>query len=141
MTAMTETRTDFSRLLRDRRAELGISLRALADTDDPEHLGSRPLTHQRIDRLEKNPPKITPPSPAELRTLAAGLRISLHALQSAAAAQYFGLESAYSADHAALALIPGWDEMTEAERAQLRAIIDAFAAARRRGNDGGGSTQ
>jgi transcriptional regulator with XRE-family HTH domain len=132
---MADTRTDLSQLLRDRREELGLSLRALAAAAVHPETGEAFIKYHRVDRLEKAIEKITPPSEVELRALAAGLRLPLRVLQDAAARQYFGLEPAWSGDHGARALVAHWEEMSDAEKAQLRAIVEAFASSRRRGGE------
>jgi transcriptional regulator with XRE-family HTH domain len=128
MAAMTEARTDLSDLVRERRAELGISLVKLEERSiDPE--GEGQVKSSWLHRLERGMPVIAPNLP-QLRALAAGLDTPLRMLQDAAGAQFFGIEPRYSESGAVRALVSRWEAMTPAEQAQLQAIIEAFDASR-----------
>jgi hypothetical protein len=129
MHAMTEQRTDFADLVRQRRAELGLSVRKL------EELSADPETgiHAKfgwIGKLERGEPTEAP-SPAVLRALAVGLAMPLRVLQEAAAAQYLDMESfIWSQDRTTRVLAAHIEEMSEEERAQLADIAETFARRR-----------
>lgn len=125
-----QNRTDLSDLVRDRRAELALSLRKLADKCvDPEDPTAGPKwKFGVIDRLEKGQPVIPPQLP-ELRALAAGLQLPLALLQEAAAAQFFGMDTVWSEDRSARTLVHQFQAMTPEDQAKVRALIEACSSA------------
>ncbi|MET9707882.1 hypothetical protein [Streptomyces griseus] len=90
------------------------------DTGDPL------LKYSWIDRLEKLQPVIPPQYP-QLKALAAALDLSLGAVQDAAGAQFFGIDTVWSESHEARALVRRADRMTPDQLEQLRRLIDAIA--------------
>ncbi|MFD5975517.1 XRE family transcriptional regulator [Streptomyces bacillaris] len=119
-------RTDLSDLVRARRQELRLSLRAVQDrTVDPD-TGEPLLKYSWIDRLEKSQPVIPPQYP-QLRALAAALELSLGQVQDAAGAQFFGIDTVWSESHEARALVRRADRLTPEQLEQLRRLIDAIA--------------
>ncbi|WP_229900406.1 helix-turn-helix domain-containing protein [Streptomyces capoamus] len=130
---MTEQRTDFADLVRQRRAELGLSVRRLADQSlDPE-TGTQ-ARFGWISKVERGESTDAPPA-AVLRALAAGLSLPLRVLQEAAAAQYLDLESfVWSQDRTTRVLAAHIEEMTEEERRQLADIAESFARRRTKGD-------
>jgi len=138
MHAMTEQgqRTDFSDLVRDRRAELGISLRELESRAlDPET--GEQARFGWISKVEKRRP-VDAPAPAVLRALAAGLGLPLRVLQEAAAAQFLDMAATvWSDDRTTRVLAARIEEMTAEERQQLADIAETFAR-RRAQRDGSG---
>jgi transcriptional regulator with XRE-family HTH domain len=133
MHAMTEQpqRTDFADLVRQRRAELGISVRKLeAQAIDPE-TGAQ-AKFGWISKVERGE-STDAPSAAILRALSAGLSIPLRVLQEAAAAQYLDLDTEsfiWSHDRTTRVLAAHIEEMTEEERQQLADIAETFARRR-----------
>lgn len=136
MTAMAEQRTDFSQVVRDRRAELGISLRELeARAIDPDT--GEQARFGWISKVEKGR-SVDAPSPEVLRALAAGLGLPLRVLQEAAAAQFLDMIThVWSQDHTTRVLAARIEEMTDEERQQLADIAETFA--RRRAQRDGNS--
>ncbi|MFJ9214282.1 XRE family transcriptional regulator [Streptomyces sp. NPDC102264] len=132
-----QNRTDLSDLLRTRRAELGLSLRKLAercvDPEDPD--AGQKWKFGVIDRLEKNLP-IIPPELGELRALAAGLQVHLSRVQEAAGRQFFGIESLWFDDLEMMTLVHDYQAMSPADRERLREIAQAWST-RRAGEPGG----
>ncbi|MFC5720346.1 XRE family transcriptional regulator [Streptomyces gamaensis] len=126
---MAEQRTDLSDLVRDRRAELKLGLRVLADRcTDPE--SGEQLKFGWLHRLEKREPVIPPQLPG-LRALAAGLELPLSVVQEAAGAQFMGIVSdVWSEDEGARALVAYYGEMNDVERRQLAAMVEAFVRSR-----------
>ncbi len=126
---MAEQRTDFSDLVRERRAELGISLRELeARSVDPE-AGER-AKFGWISKVEKGS-SVDTPSPSLLRALAAGLQLPLRILQEAAAAQFLEMDSSlWSDDRTTRVLVARAEELTEEDRRQLLDIAETFARRR-----------
>ncbi|MER8158107.1 helix-turn-helix domain-containing protein [Streptomyces sp. NPDC094472] len=117
-----ETRDQLSRLVRDRRAELGISLAKVAQASgDPDQ-----VTPTWVNRLEHNQLKEIP-SGARLEALGRGLQLPPRQLARAAGAQYWGLTEEYSQDDSARVIVDHLEDMSEPERRQLRAMIEAFA--------------
>jgi transcriptional regulator with XRE-family HTH domain len=136
MHAMTEQRTDFADLVRQRRAELAVSLRKLAEQSvDPD--GGRPVKFGWLSKLERGEPTEAP-SPAVLRALHVGLSVPLRVLQEAAAAQYLEMESfIWSQDRTTRVLAARIEEMSEEERQQLADIAETFARRRAQRNTSG----
>ncbi|MGW5175837.1 helix-turn-helix domain-containing protein [Streptomyces sp. NPDC004082] len=133
---MAEQRTDFSQVVRDRRAELGISLRELeARAIDPDT--GEQARFGWISKVEKGR-SVDAPSPEVLRALAAGLGLPLRVLQEAAAAQFLDMIThVWSQDHTTRVLAARIEEMTDEERQQLADIAETFA--RRRAQRDGNS--
>lgn len=127
MTAMVEeTRDQLSRLTRERRAELGLSLAKVADASgDPD------LAASWISRLEHNQVRDIP-TRARLEALARGLQLPPRQVARAAGVQFWGLTEEYSEDESARAIVDHLEGMTEAEKRQLRAMVEAFARTRPR---------
>ena len=123
---MTDERTDLSDLVRHRRAELRLGLRGLAERCiDPQNPAAGSLwTRTTLSTLETG--KIKPPRLPELRALARGLDLQLGKVQDAAGAQFFGIDTMWSASGEARAFVERADRMTPDQRAQLMRLIDAF---------------
>lgn len=137
MHAMTEQRTDFADLVRQRRAELGISVRKLAEQSVDPDTGTQ-AKFGWISKVERGE-STDAPSAAILRALSAGLATPLRVLQEAAAAQYLDMESfIWSQDRTTRVLAAHIEEMTDEERQQLADIAETFARRRTQGNGSGG---
>lgn len=120
------TRTDLSDLARDRRRALGLSYAGLGRLAiDPETDTTVPGSW--FHRLETGLPVQVPNLP-RLRAIAAALDVSLGSVQDAAAAQFFGIEAAWSASGEARALVEQAGQMTPAQREQLRRFIETFTS-------------
>ncbi|MFE2965570.1 helix-turn-helix domain-containing protein [Streptomyces sp. NPDC059340] len=123
-------RTDFFDLVRERRAELGISLRELeARAVDPEsgEQAKRPW----VSKVEKGTAEA--PSEPMLRALAAGLNLPVRVVAEAASIQFFGMGSfVWSEDRTTRVLAARIEEMSDEERRQLAAIAETFARRRTR---------
>lgn len=136
MHAMTEQaqRTDFSDLVRERRAELGISLRELeARAIDPKpEEGKEPERAKFgwISKVEKNQ-SVDTPSAGLCRALAEGLQLPDRVVQAAAAAQFLGVDPfVWSSDRTTRVLAARIEEMSDEERQQLADIAETFARRR-----------
>lgn len=129
MHAMTEQRTDFADLVRQRRAELGVSVRRLAEQSVDPDTGVQ-VKFGWISKVERGE-STDAPAAAVLRALAVGLSLPLRVLQEAAAAQYLDMESfIWSGDRTTRVLAAHIEEMTEEERQQLADIAETFARRR-----------
>jgi hypothetical protein len=128
MAADQETsRTDLSYILNKRLTELGIGTRTLAASCiDPENPSAGPLwTRGTLDNLRAGV-RIKAPEFAELRALAAGLRLGdVGLLQEAAGSQYFGIDTVWSEDGKVRALVIGFAEMDPEEQDKVLALIAA----------------
>ncbi|MEV5957232.1 XRE family transcriptional regulator [Streptomyces sp. NPDC051987] len=134
---MTEQRTDFADLVRQRRADLKISVRKLEELSVDPETGAQ-AKYGWISKVERGE-STDAPAPALLRALAAGLSLPLRTLQEAAAAQYLDMQSfLWSEDHTTRVLAARIEEMTDEERQQLAAIAETFAR-RRTERDGKGA--
>jgi len=135
MHAMAEQRTDFADLVRQRRAELKITVRKLEDLSVDPDTGTQ-AKFGWISKLERGA-NTDAPSPAILRALAAGLSLPLRVLQEAAAAQYLDMKSfIWSQDRTTRVLAAHIEEMSDEERQQLADIAETFARRKAQRNDG-----
>jgi hypothetical protein len=118
-------RTDLSDLVRERRAEQRLCLRGLeARTVDPA-TGEPLCKYSWINKLEKLLTVDTPSFP-QLKALASGLELPLGRLQDAAGAQFFGIDTVWSASGEARALVSRADRLTPEQREQLIRLIETF---------------
>jgi transcriptional regulator with XRE-family HTH domain len=124
----SQRRTDLSDLVRNRRAELGLSLRRLADRCiDPEDQQAGPLwKFQVINRLEKGLP-IIPPQLPELRALAAGLDVPLGLVKEAAGSQFFGIDTVWSDDHSTRAMVHDYQAMGPEDQQKVRDLMRTWS--------------
>lgn len=119
-------RTHLSDLVRERRAELRLSLRAVEEHPGNRDADGRPLIKRGwLDRLEKCLPVI-PPQVPELTALAAALSLPLGRLQDAAGAQFLGIDVVWSTSGEARALVEHAERLTPAQREQLARLLAAF---------------
>ncbi|MGW8374292.1 helix-turn-helix transcriptional regulator [Streptomyces sp. ODS28] len=121
--------TELSDLLRERRAELGLSLRELADRClDPDNPDEGSLwKRSTLANLEKG--DIKPPKLAELRALAAGLDCPLGRLQDAAGSQFFGLASVWGEEDDVRVLVRRYRQMSPEDQRRLQGIVDTWSGA------------
>lgn len=132
MTADREpARTDFTDLVRARMADLNFGSRTLAAACiDPEDPDAGPLwTRSTLDNL-LNGRRIKPPEFPQLRALAVGLQVHITVVQEAAGAQFLGIDSVWSQDGKARALVLGFREMTPEDQAKVLALIEEKAPLR-----------
>ncbi|NUH35323.1 XRE family transcriptional regulator [Streptomyces samsunensis] len=123
----TRARTHLSDLVRDRRAELRLSLRGLeAQCVDPDTGEGGLVKYSWIDRLEKRQPVIPPQLP-ELRALAVGLQLPLSRLQDAAGAQFFGIDSLRDQSGEVKAMVAHAETLSPEDQAKVAAIVEAYA--------------
>lgn len=142
MHAMTEQRTDFTDLLKARRAELGKSLRDMEklciDPDSGEQAKFGWLS--KVERGES----VDPPKEHRLKAIAVGYGLPLKELQRAASIQFFGYDPAadasvvWSGDFTTRLIVARAEEMTEEERRQFAAIAETFARRRTQSDENGG---
>ena len=119
-------RTQLRDLVRDRKQSLGLSYDKLAaQCVDPE-TGEQAVRYSWLHRLATGAPVQAPDLP-QLRGLAAGLKVTLRSVQEAAGAEFFGIDTVWSASGEARALAERADQMTPEQRQQLLALIDTFA--------------
>jgi hypothetical protein len=128
MTMTEETvRTDLSDLVKSRRAELRLGYRTLAAACiDPENPDAGPQwTRGTIENLEKAR-GTKPPTPPQLRGLAAGLKVPGHRVREAAGGQWFGIDTVWSTSGDARALVERADRLTPEAREQLVRFVDSL---------------
>ncbi|MEU8537093.1 helix-turn-helix transcriptional regulator [Streptomyces parvulus] len=140
---MTEQgqRTEFRDLLRQRRADLGLSLRDMeARCVDPG--SGAQAKFGWLSKVENGKP-VDAPKEELLRALEAGYRIPLDELRAAAAAQFFGLDAAnassgvWSDDRTLRIIVAHAGEMTEEDRQELAEIAEVMARRRAQRNGPG----
>lgn len=130
-------RTDFTDLLKARRAELGFSLREMEtrcvdpDTGETAKFGW-------LSKVETGKP-VDPPKEERLRALAAGYQLPVKVLQIAASKQFFGYDPTedasvvWSGDATTRIIAARAAEMSDEDRQQLAAIAETFARRRTQG--------
>lgn len=108
----TMERTHLSDLVRTRMEENGQGVRTLADACiDPDHPEDGPLWKRgTIENLTKGR-VVRSPTEAQLRALAAGLRLPPLAVKRAAAAQFLGMTEHWNEDHDTRILIARIEEL------------------------------
>lgn len=133
MHAMTE-RTDFTDLLKARRAELGHSLREMETRSiDPE--SGTQAKFGWLSKVENNKP-IDAPKEDVIKALAIGYMLPAKVLQAAAARQFFGYDpgadssAVWSEDMTTRIIVARAEEMSEEDRRQLADIAETFARRR-----------
>ncbi|MFG3048093.1 XRE family transcriptional regulator [Streptomyces sp. NPDC048241] len=127
-------RTDFTDLVRARRAELGYSLRELeARTVDDN--GEAQAKFGWLSKLERGVPVLTPKE-GVVRLLASALGLPEHVLKAAAAAQFLGFDPradpdvVWSDDLTTRIIVARAEEMSDEDRRQLAEIAETFARRR-----------
>ncbi|MGW6910225.1 XRE family transcriptional regulator [Streptomyces sp. NPDC054940] len=127
-------RTDLSDLVRDRKNHLGLSYHSLAALCiDPEAKDedSAPLwTSSTLENLVKQR-KIKAPDFPMVRALAAALEVPLRDVQEAAGAQFLGIDTVWSPDGKVRALVDGFREMDEDDKAKVLALMEAWRTLKR----------
>lgn len=140
MTTENPTPSHLSDLTRKRMEELGIGYRALADACiDPQHPENGSLWKRgTVENLAKSR-GVKAPNDAQLRALAAGLRLPVLAVQQAAAAQFFGMVSErWSQSEDVRVLLARIDELDEEGVAELDELAQIVLKRRSRRSDGQG---
>ena len=142
MRAMTKPaqRTDFTDLVRERRAELGISLRELEVRAVHEPSGTQ-AKFGWLSKLENGKPVDTP-KPELLEALAVGLSLPVKILKIAASRQFLDHDSEadpsvmWSEDLTTRIIVARAEEMSDEDRRQLAAIAETFAQRRTQRSEG-----
>ena len=122
MTDDLPRRSDLSTLLRERRAELGLSLRDVEERtlgDDGVPIVKRAW----LSNLERAAPG-PPPGEEHLRALSRALELPYSELGDAAAAQFWGIGRVWHAG--ARALVAQVERMTPEQVERLHQLIDTF---------------
>lgn len=140
MQAMSsDQRTDFTDLLKARRAELGRSLREMeARAIDPKS-----GTQAKFGWLAKveGGKSVDPPRQDLLEAIAIGYELPARVVRAAAARQFFGYDPAadssvvWSEDLTTRIIVARAEEMSDEDRRQLAEIAETFAR-RRTQSDG-----
>lgn len=129
-----QERTDLADLVATRIADLGLSYRRLADLCiDPEastEEEAKPWARGTLENLVKGR-RITAPTLPQLRALAVGLRVHFGQIQEAAGAQFLGIDSVWSQDGQARALVLGFREMSPEDQAKVLSLIEEKTQLRR----------
>lgn len=128
----TTSRTDLSDLLQNRKGELDMSIRDLADACiDPEGPEAGPLYKRTtLDGLLKGDGVKAPTLP-QLRALAAAFRLPLGLVQEAAGAQFLGIDTIWSQDGKVRTLVHEFREMDAEDQARVLALMDSWRKLKR----------
>lgn len=127
MAVMEKTRDQLSRLVKERRAELGLSLAQIAEASgDPD------LNPSWISRLENGQLRDAPKR-ERLAALAEGLRLTFQLVAKAAAAQFMGVDddAEWSSDGSVRAVVARMAELSEEGRRDLADLAEIFARGRK----------
>lgn len=135
----SQSRTDLADLVRTRRGELKLSLRALADLCvDPADPGEPLWKFGVLHRLEKGLPILRPGGP-ELRALAAGLRLPADDVKTAADSQFHdipndataprpsSIDTVWSEDRKTRAMVRDYESMTPEDQERVRQLMRAWS--------------
>lgn len=139
MQAMPDQRTDFTDLLRARRAELGQSLRDMEARCIEPKSGAQ-AKFGWLSKVE-NGKSVDPPKEELLEAIAIGYEIPARVVKAAAARQFFGYDPAtdssvvWSEDLTTRIIVARAEEMSDEDRRQLADIAETFAR-RRTQSDG-----
>ncbi|OII66163.1 hypothetical protein BJP40_00900 [Streptomyces sp. CC53] len=133
-TPSPKRRTDLEDLVRERLAELAISIRTLAARTIDTNAELQPEAERRTGPMWNrgtlqnllNGVKAKAPTPAELRGLAAGLELPLRAVQDAAIGQWFERDVFYTSDATVRTIVHHAEELSEEGRRKVLEIIEEF---------------
>lgn len=139
MHAMAE-RTDFTDLLKARRAELGHSLREMeARSIDPE--SGEQAKFGWLSKVERGL-SVDPPKKERLKALSVGYELPVKILQGAVFKQFYGHDPAddpsvvWSADLTTRLIVARAEELTDEDRQQLAEIVETFARRKAQRSEG-----
>lgn len=134
MHAMTEQRFDFRDLLRQRRAELGLSLRDMeARSVDPA--SGAQAKFGWLSKIENGKPT-DPPREDVLLAVSVGYGLPESVVKAAAAKQFMGFDPAsdptvmWSGDLTTRVIVAHAEGLSDEERRQLADIAETFARRR-----------
>jgi transcriptional regulator with XRE-family HTH domain len=119
-----EQRTQLADLIRSRRAELNVGLKAFAEKAIDPATGTR-VTRGWIYRLETGEP-VTPPVYEELVALAEACDLPVETLQDAAGSQFHGVDPLVSGSSEAKAYVHKLDQLPVDQRERLLRLIDTL---------------
>jgi transcriptional regulator with XRE-family HTH domain len=132
MHAMAEQRTDFTDLLKSRRAALGRSLRDMEARSIHEPSGTQ-AKFGWLSKLETGKPVDTP-KPELLEAISIGYELPLDVLKAAAARQFLSFDPdssvVWSDDLTTRIIVAHAEEMSPEDRRQLAEIAETFARRR-----------
>ncbi|MFE9684117.1 hypothetical protein [Streptomyces sp. NPDC006285] len=126
------SRTDLADLVRNRKEELGLSFRALADACvDPEDPEAGPLwKRSTLENLAAGR-VIKAPDFAQLRALAAGFTLPLGLVQEAAGGQFMGIDTVWSEDGKVRALVHEFHDMDDEDQEKVLALMQSWRKLKR----------
>jgi transcriptional regulator with XRE-family HTH domain len=119
-----ERRTQLADLIRGRRKELNVGLKAFAERAIDPVTGVQ-VTRGWVYRLEQGEP-VTPPVFEELRALAAACELPVETLQDAAGSQFHGVDPLVSGSTEAKAYVHKLDRLPADQRERLLRLIDTL---------------
>ncbi|MFF7012266.1 XRE family transcriptional regulator [Streptomyces fimicarius] len=131
METAPDPRWDLADLVSQRKGELGLSFRGIAEAavDPVDPMAGSLWTRGTLENLAKREPVKAPSAPM-LRALAAGLQVPLRLVQEAAAAQWFGVETVTAhegeGDLETRLLVRRYQAMTPEDRRRLQIIAETY---------------
>ncbi|MEU6015993.1 hypothetical protein ABZ826_18600 [Streptomyces sp. NPDC047515] len=112
--------------MRERKAALGLSFDKLARRCIDPEAGEQTVKSSWLHRLATDL-TVQPPDLPQMRGLATGLQVPLYRVQDAAGAEFFGIDTEWSASGDARAFLEGADRLTAEQREQIRRLMDTMA--------------
>lgn len=129
METAPDPRWDLADLVNQRKGEIGLSFRKIAEAavDPVDPMAGSLWTRGTLENLAKREPVKAPSAPA-LRALAVGLQVPLRLVQEAAAAQWFGVETVYDdgVDPETRLLVRRYQQMSPEDRRRLQIIAETY---------------
>jgi len=120
----TEQRTQLADLIRSRRKELNVGLKAFAERAIDPATGTQ-VTRGWVYRLEQGE-TVTPPVYEELCALAEACELPVEVLQDAAGSQFHGVDPLVSGSSEAKAYVHKLDRLPAEQRDRLLRLIDTL---------------
>lgn len=128
---MTQERRDLSDLVRQRKEDLGLSFRTLADACvDPEQPEKGSLWgRSTLDLLTKDG-QIKPPTAQKIRALAAGLRLPVDDVREAAGRQFYDVDTLRTGDRKVRAFVRDFEGLSSEDQAKVWRLLEAHRPVR-----------
>ncbi|MEU1478863.1 hypothetical protein [Streptomyces sp. NPDC005760] len=136
MAEASQTGGPLSDLVRERKDELGLTLRLLeercVDPDPDPHSTPEagPLWGRSTLSLLVNGERIKPPSPAKIRALAAGLELPVDDVREAAGKQFFGVDTLRTGDRRVRAFVRDFEELSPEDQQKVWDLLEAHRPVR-----------
>ncbi|MFE3853463.1 helix-turn-helix domain-containing protein [Streptomyces griseorubiginosus] len=132
----SQTGGPLSDLVRERKDELGLTLRQLEErcvdpSPEPgDHQEAGPLWGRSTLSLLINGGRIKPPSPPRVRALAAGLQLPVDDVREAAGRQFFGVDTLRTGDRKVRAFVRDFEGLSPEDQRKVWELLEAHRPVR-----------